>query len=140
MYLSIFLTCFVALLSATVLLVVAGHRIHVASRVLGLLLIVAVTLLSGEIAARLWTLSTKYIVYGEVLLLASGLVAVAARRVWNPVGQLFFACFLAAAVAYLVFAVDITFGEGLSVIARLASFVLLLFELAALFLAGTFTF
>src|SRR5690242_6983625 len=140
MYLSLFLTCLVALVVGTVLLVALGARIHVASRVVGALLILVVTAVAGEAAARIWSLPSEYVLYGQAVILAWGLVVVVVRRVWNPVGQLFFATFLAAASAYLAFSVDTTFGDGLSVVARAASFVLLLFEIAALLLAGSFTF
>src|SRR5438552_5360499 len=140
MFLSLFLTCLVALVVATVLLIAFGSRVRVPSRVLGALLIVVVTLFAGEAAARIWLLPSKYVEYGEAAILAWGLVVVIVRRVWNPIGQLFFTTFLASASAYLVFAIDTTFGAGLSALARAASFVLLLFEIAALLLAGTFTF
>jgi cellulose synthase/poly-beta-1,6-N-acetylglucosamine synthase-like glycosyltransferase len=140
MVLSLFLTCLVALVIATVLLLAVGARVRVASRLLGAVLIVAVTAIAGEAAARIWSLPSEYVEYGQAVILAWGLVVVVVRKVWNPIGQLFFATFLSSAFAYLAFAVDTTFGDGLSFIARVASFVLLLFEIAALLLAGSFTF
>src|SRR5690348_13893936 len=106
MYLSLFLTCLVALVVATVLLIALGARIHLASRVVGALLILVVTAFAGEAAARIWDLPSEYVLYGQAVLLGWGLVVVVVRRVWNPIGQLFFTTFLASASAYLVFAID----------------------------------
>src|SRR5436190_10348420 len=114
MCLSVFLTCTVALIVATVLLLALGARVRLASRVVGAAAIVGLTVLAGEAAAWIWQLPSRYIEYGQAVILAWGLVIVAARRVWNPIGQLFFACFLAAASAYLAFAIDTTFSGGLS--------------------------
>jgi cellulose synthase/poly-beta-1,6-N-acetylglucosamine synthase-like glycosyltransferase len=138
--LSVFLTCFIALAISTAALLALGQRMHFSSRVVGMLLVVLVTAASGELAARLADLPTGYVERAQVILLGLGLVVVLARGVWNPVGQLFFAVFLASALSYLWFAAGITFGPGLSAVARAASFLLLLFEVAALVLASSFTF
>src|SRR5215218_6451682 len=47
--LSLFLVCFVALVLTTVLLLLAGHRLRVASRLLGTFLAIVVAIGSGEI-------------------------------------------------------------------------------------------
>jgi hypothetical protein len=48
-----------------------------------------------------------------------------ARPLWNPVGQVFFASFVAAALAYLAFAATVTFAGGLSPLGIAASALLL---------------
>ena len=52
MMLGLFLTCFVALLIATTLLLIAGHRIHRSSSIVGWLLIVGLALGAGTISTR----------------------------------------------------------------------------------------
>ena len=53
MLLTLFLTCFVSLVAATVLLLAFGDRVRVASRVLGLALGVVLAVAAGRAAARL---------------------------------------------------------------------------------------
>ncbi len=77
---------------------------------------------------------------GEGLAFALSLLVVAARPQWNPVGQAFLGALLSAVLVYLAFGLYVTFGTGLSAVAAAASFVLFLFELAALFLAASFAF
>jgi cellulose synthase/poly-beta-1,6-N-acetylglucosamine synthase-like glycosyltransferase len=138
--LSLFLVCFVALVSTTMLILLVGHRVRVASRLLGASCAIVVAIGSGEIAAAIWRLPTSYVWAGEALLLFPTLLVVLLRRRWNPVGQVFYGAFLASAVAYLAFAIDITFGSGLSAPTTAASAALLLLEFLALFLAASFAF
>jgi cellulose synthase/poly-beta-1,6-N-acetylglucosamine synthase-like glycosyltransferase len=138
--LSLFLTCFVALVLGTALLLALGSRAHITSPLLGVALTAAVALAAGWIAEAIWTFEDDTVPYSQAVVLAFGIIVVAARRVWNPVGQMFFATMLAAAASYLVFSVETTFGAGLSFEARLASGVLLLFEVVALVLSTSFTF
>ncbi len=140
MLLSLFLTCFVALVVATLLLLVLGHRVHFSFWVLGVALTAAIAAGAGLAAEEWWSLPTRYVRGGQLLLVGFGIVVALARRVWNPIGQAFFATFLASATSYLVFGAYTTFSEGLSPGARVASAVLLLFELAALTLSASFTF
>jgi len=138
--LALFLTCFVSLVVATVVLLAFGHRVRVASRVLGLTLGVVLAVAAGEAAARLWRLDPKPVLAAEVLLAVLTVMVVAARPLWNPVGQLFFASFAAAALAYLAFAATVTFAGGLSPPGVAASALLLVLETAALVLTGSFAF
>jgi cellulose synthase/poly-beta-1,6-N-acetylglucosamine synthase-like glycosyltransferase len=140
MLLSLFLTCFVALVIGTAALLLLGHRVRIASRLAGLGLTVMIVVGSGEIAAGLWSLPSRYVLTGEGVILAFGVVVVFARPVWNPVGQVFFATFLASATTYLWFAAETTLDPGLSVMAHMASAVLFLFEVIALVLSASFTF
>ncbi|HZP29680.1 MAG TPA: glycosyltransferase, partial [Acidimicrobiia bacterium] len=140
MLLSVFLTCFIALVVSTIALLLLGQRLRFSSRLLGVLLVIAVTAGAGELAARVASLPSRYVERAQLVLVVVGAVVVVARGVWNPVGQLFFAVFLTSALSYLWFAGGITFGPGLSPIARAASSLLLLFEVAALVLATSFTF
>jgi glycosyltransferase involved in cell wall biosynthesis len=138
--LALFLTCFVALVVATALLLAFGQRVRVASRILGLALGVVLAVAAGEAAARLWRLEPRPVLAAEALLVVLAAVVVAARPLWNPVGQVFFASFVAAALAYLAFAATVTFAGGLSPLGMAASALLLLLETAALALSGSFTF
>jgi cellulose synthase/poly-beta-1,6-N-acetylglucosamine synthase-like glycosyltransferase len=138
--LSLFLVCFVALVLTTVLLLIAGHRLRVASRLLGAFFAIVITIGSGEIAAAIWRLETSYVWAGEAFLLFPTLLVVLLRRRWNPLGQVFYGSFLASTIAYLAFAFDITFASGLSAPGMAASAALLLLELVALFLAASFAF
>ncbi|HET7870170.1 MAG TPA: glycosyltransferase [Actinomycetota bacterium] len=140
MLLSLFLVCFVALSLTTVLLLIAGHRLRVASRLLGSFCAIVLTIGSGEIAASIWRLQTSYVWAGEAFLLFLTLLVVMLRRRWNPLGQVFYGSFLASALAYLAFAIDITFASGLSALSMAASAALLLLEFVALFLAASFAF
>src|ERR671939_1087797 len=98
MGLSVFLTSFVAIVVTTVLLISFGRRLHRGSIAAGTLLALVVTVLSGEIAARLWQLPSRYVEVGQGVLLAVTSMVVISRRVWNPIGQVFFGAFLASAV------------------------------------------
>jgi hypothetical protein len=138
--LSLFLVCFVALALTTVLLLLAGHRLRVASRLLGAFFAIVIAIGSGEIAAAIWRLETSYVWAGEAFLLFPTLLVVMLRRRWNPLGQVFYGSFLASTLAYLAFAIDITFASGLSAPGMAASAALLLLELVALFLAASFAF
>jgi len=140
MLLTLFVTCAVGLAIATAVLLAVGRRIEVAFRPLGIVLAAAVAVAAGEVAGRLWNLPPDPVLGGEAVLLALSVVAVAARPQWNPVGQAFYGAFLASVLVYLAFALYVTFGTGLSLVATVASFVLFLMELAALFLASSFTF
>jgi hypothetical protein len=139
-FLALFVTCFVALVAATALLLALGDRVRVASRVLGLVLGVALALAAGEAAARLWRLDPRPVLAAEALLVVVAAVVVAARPLWNPVGQVFLASFAAAGLAYLAFAATVTFAGGLSPAGVAASALLLVLEAGALLLSGSFAF
>jgi glycosyltransferase involved in cell wall biosynthesis len=138
--LALFLTCFVALVVATVLLLALGDRVRVASRTLGLVLGAALAVASGETAARLWHLDPSPVLAAEGLLVLLAAVVVIARPLWNPVGQVFFASLAAASLAYLAFAATVTLAGGLSPPGVAASALLLVLETAALVLSGSFAF
>jgi cellulose synthase/poly-beta-1,6-N-acetylglucosamine synthase-like glycosyltransferase len=138
--LALFLTCGVSLAVATVLLLAVGQRVRVASRILGLTVGIVLAVAAGEAAARLWRLEPRPVLAAEALLVVLTVVMVAARPLWNPVGQVFFASFTAAALAYLAFATEVTFAGGLAPLGVLASASLLVLETSALLLSGSFTF
>src|SRR5439155_14764037 len=137
---ALFLISTVALGMATLLLLAVGHRLRVALRPLGLILAVLLAVAAAELAGLIWRLPTNHVRAGEAVLIALCLLVVAVRPQWNPVGQVFYGTFLAAALVYLGFAVYVTFGIGLSIVATIASCVLLLFELLALLISASFTF
>jgi cellulose synthase/poly-beta-1,6-N-acetylglucosamine synthase-like glycosyltransferase len=138
--LALFLTCVVALAGATLLLLLLGARLHFASRILGIAMSVALAVGAGEVAARLWDLPPRPVLLAEGAIVLLGIVVVLARPVWNPVGQVFYASFLAAALSYLGFAAWYTFAGGLSAIGAVASGLLLVLEIGALTLAAWYTF
>jgi cellulose synthase/poly-beta-1,6-N-acetylglucosamine synthase-like glycosyltransferase len=137
---SLLLTCFVALVLATALLLALGHRARFASRIVGVLLGAGLAVGAGEVAARVWTLEPRAALAGEALLVALTIAIVGIRPQWNPVGQAFFAAFAAASLGYLAFAGAVTFAGGLPPLAVAASAALLVLEVAALTLSGSFTF
>jgi hypothetical protein len=59
--LSVFLVCFVALVLTRLLFLLAGHRLRVASRLLGAFFAIVIAIVSGEIAAAIWRLETSYV-------------------------------------------------------------------------------
>jgi cellulose synthase/poly-beta-1,6-N-acetylglucosamine synthase-like glycosyltransferase len=138
--LALFLTCVVALVGATLLLLLLGARLHFSSRILGIALSVALAVGAGEVAARLWNLPPRPVLLAEGAIVLLGIVVVLARPVWNPVGQVFYASFLAAALSYLGFAAWYTLAGGLSAIGAVASGLLLVLEIGALTLAAWYTF
>ena len=140
MLLSLFLTCVVSLGINTILLLALGHRIRFSSRLLALILAVVTTLGAGEIAAAAWRLRPGHVETAEVILFLFALIVIALRRVWNPIGQVFFGSLLASVVTYLAFAGLITFGGGLSWVGELASTLLLILEIFALTLGVWFSF
>src|SRR5438105_13353487 len=140
MLVGLFLVCFVALCMATVLLLTLGRRLRISSRPLSVLVALAAAAAAGLIAQTVWSLPATSVRGAQLLLVAVAFLVVAGRRRWNPIGHLFFASLVASAVAYLSFAADFTLFGGLSVLGALASGVLFLLELIALFLSLTFVF
>jgi glycosyltransferase involved in cell wall biosynthesis len=137
---SVFVVCAVALGLSIVLLVTGGRRVGLASRLVGVLLGALAYFGAGWIAAEVWGLPARPVEASEVFCFVVLLVVVAARPVWNPIGQLFMGSFCAAALAYLGFAASVTVDGGLSFIGELASAILFLLELFALLLASSFAF
>jgi cellulose synthase/poly-beta-1,6-N-acetylglucosamine synthase-like glycosyltransferase len=138
--LSAFLTGACALVLMTAMLLLVGHRLTVSSRLVSLLLGVLVTLAAGEAAGSLWSLPSRYVVVGQAVLLGWILVCILARPVWNVVGQVFYGTLWTATSTYLAFAVDVTISHGLSATARAASAAMLVLEVSALVLSGSFAF
>ncbi|HWD71834.1 MAG TPA: glycosyltransferase [Actinomycetota bacterium] len=134
------LTCLVALAASTLLLVSFGHWLRFSFRLAGLIVITAVVLLAGQVSGSLWQLPSSYVLQAEFLLFVCGVVVVGLRPRWNPLGQVFLASFLGAAVAYLAMATQLTFGSGLSIAGMAASALLFLLEASALTISGYFTF
>ena len=95
---------------------------------------------AGQVSGSVWQLPSSYVVQAEFLLFACGVVVVGVRPRWNPLGQVFLTSFLAAAIAYLAMAAQLTFGSGLSIAGMAASALLFLLEASALTISGYFTF
>jgi len=140
MFLSLFITFCIALGIGTLVLVVFGHRWSLSSHIAGIFLGLVIAIASGELAARLANIAPEPILIAQSILVAATVFIVLARPRWNPIGQAFYATFLAGAGTYLVFAVSITFAGGLSPVGTIASAVLLALESFALTLAGYFVF
>src|SRR5205823_5187832 len=117
-----------------------GRRLRISSRVLGILLAAAAAYAAGRLAAAIWDLSGSSLLTAEISVFVITLVVVAARPVWNPIGQVFFGGYLAAALGYLVFAAGITVAGGLSIVGSIASAFLFVLEAWALFLTASFAF
>jgi cellulose synthase/poly-beta-1,6-N-acetylglucosamine synthase-like glycosyltransferase len=140
MLFSVFLVCSINLGVSALLLVALGSRIRFASRVAGVLLAAAGAFGAGYLAALWWALPAAPVEGSEVFVVVCAVVVASARGAWNPLGQYFFASFVAAALAYLGFAAYVTVASNFSFIGSLASAFLFLLELAALAIAGTFAF
>jgi cellulose synthase/poly-beta-1,6-N-acetylglucosamine synthase-like glycosyltransferase len=137
---SVFVVCSVALGISTVLLAAIGRRIRASSRLLGALVAAVVYFAAGWVASEVWAVPARPIEAAEVFCFAVTLAVIVLRGVWNPVGQLFMGSFASAALAYLLFAADITVAGHLSLIGSLASALLFVLELIALTLASSFAF
>jgi cellulose synthase/poly-beta-1,6-N-acetylglucosamine synthase-like glycosyltransferase len=138
--LSVLFVCLTALAISSVLLLALGHRLRVGSRLISVVVALLFVLVTGELAARFWLLPSRYVVEGEVYLLAVTVLVVLARPMWNPLAHLFLASTVAAAVAYLALAGWVTVAGGLSVLGILASALLFLLETAAFVIAVSFSF
>lgn len=140
MMLSWLLASLIALAVATVLLVCLGSRLHLASlsaSALSGVCFVAVVVIGTR---TLWALPWHDAIAGGLFVGAVLVAIVAARPLWNPVGQLFFACTVAAALSYLLLAGWITISGVLSPVATLASALLWLLEAGAFVITGSFAF
>ena len=140
MLFSAFLVCSLNVGIAAILLMAFGRRVRVGSRVAGVLLSAAGIFLAGYLCALMWSLPAAPVEAAQVYVFVVALSVVAVRGVWNPVGQYFFASFVAAVLAYLGFAADVTVAGNLSLIGSVASALLFVLELAALTIATTFAF
>jgi hypothetical protein len=139
MFLALFITLAVAVGVATVALVTIGHRVRWGSRLAAIVGGCALAIVSGEIVARVGRLAAEPVLWAEIAIVAAAVLVALTRPRWNPIGQVFFATFLAAAVSYVVFATTITF-TGLGIVGMVASTLLLALEIFALTLAGYFVY
>jgi cellulose synthase/poly-beta-1,6-N-acetylglucosamine synthase-like glycosyltransferase len=139
MFLALFITLALAVGIATVALVTIGHRVRFSSRLVAITAGCALAVVSGEVVARVGRFAAEPVLGAEIAIAAATVLVALTRPRWNPVGQVFFATFLAAAISYVVFAVTITF-TGLGVIGMVASTLLLGLEVFALTLAGYFVY
>lgn len=135
-----FIVCSVSLGLSLLLLAALGTRLRVASRLLGVLVAGATYAAASWITTTVWGVTDWALWTGLVWCAVVAVAVIAWRGVWNAVGQVFMASFVAAALTYLVFAVRITVGGHLSPIGAVASLLLLVLECFALLLAGTFAF
>jgi cellulose synthase/poly-beta-1,6-N-acetylglucosamine synthase-like glycosyltransferase len=140
MFLSLFLTCVVALGISTLLLITLGHRVRLRLSLGALVLALGIIVASGEIAARAWSLSSRYVAVAQVILLAVTLIAIAVLRGWNIIGKVFYGALLSAVGTYLAFAAWYTVAGGLSALGAAASALLFILELGALVLSCWYAF
>jgi cellulose synthase/poly-beta-1,6-N-acetylglucosamine synthase-like glycosyltransferase len=137
---SVFVVCAVGLALATLLLVALGQRLRRSSWPIALGLSACVYFGAGWGAAEVWALPAGPVERAEVFCVAVTAVVVWLRPVWNPIGQIFWGSYLAAALAYLLFAGSITLDGNLPVLAAVASALLWLLEFGALALSSSFAF
>ncbi len=140
MLFSVFIVCSINLGIGAAVLVIVGPRFRHASRLGGVLLGAAGAFGSRYLAALWFTLPAKPVEGSEVFIFVCVLAVAAMRRVWNPPGQYFLGSFVAAALAYLGFAADVTVANHFSLLGEAASALLFLLELAALVIAASFAF
>jgi cellulose synthase/poly-beta-1,6-N-acetylglucosamine synthase-like glycosyltransferase len=134
------LTALTALLLATPPLFVLGHRWRASSRALSCTTVCAASVISGEIAGRVFALPSRYVVVAEAVLVAVGVLIAVLRPLWNPIGHVFFQSFVVAAGSYLVVATHATFAADLSIPGTVASFVILMLEVFAIVISASFAF
>src|SRR5579862_1940179 len=125
---------------ALVAVLAFGRRARFASRIAGVLISATGIFVAGMLAAFAWGLPAAPVEASQMYVFCVGLVVIGLRRVWNPLGQYFFASFVAASLAYLGFAAYVTVAGGLSVLGSIASVLLFVLELSALSIAATFAF
>ena len=140
MFFSLFLTCVVSLVISTLLLISIGHRARLRLSAVAVLLLLVVSIGSGEIATRIWNLPSRYVAAAEIAQLAVGLVCILALRRWNVVGKVFYGSLISAAGTYLAFAAWYTVRGGLSALGIVASAFLFLLECGALLLSSWYAF
>jgi cellulose synthase/poly-beta-1,6-N-acetylglucosamine synthase-like glycosyltransferase len=140
MLFAVFMVCALELAITLALLLLLGSRVRFSSRIVGMLLGAGAVYAAGWIADRIWTLASAPRLAAEAFVLAVTIVVVLARPVWNPIGQVFFGGYVAAALAYLAFAAGVTVAGGLSLIASVASALLFVLEATALALTASFAF
>lgn len=88
---------------------------------LALVLVVGLAVAAGSAVEGLLSVPSRYVHQADVWVVLVGVAIVIRRPAWNPVGQLFFASYLAASLTYLGFAADVTVATGLSARGALAS-------------------
>jgi cellulose synthase/poly-beta-1,6-N-acetylglucosamine synthase-like glycosyltransferase len=137
---SVFIVCSINLGIAALLLFTLGSRVRIASRVAGVLVGALGAFVAGYLAALWFTLPATPVEASEVFVFICVVAVAATRGAWNPFGQYFFASFIAAALAYLGFAADVTVASNFSFLGALASALLFMLEMAALIIAATFAF
>lgn len=140
MLFSIFIVCSINLGLAALLLFVFGARVGCASRIAALVLGALGAFFAGYLSAVWLALPAEPVEGSEAFVLSCVVLMAALRGVWNPFGQYFFASFLAAVLAYLGFAADVTLTSDFSLLGIAASSLLFLLEFGALALAATFAF
>jgi cellulose synthase/poly-beta-1,6-N-acetylglucosamine synthase-like glycosyltransferase len=140
MLLGFFLVGLTVLAVATTLLLTIGHRVRFASRVVGTASALLLAYASVRLVALWWKGPSVDLLFAGVWVAVCMVAVVFLRPVWNPIGQTFFGALVAATLTYLAFGTYVTFGIGLSLLAALASGMLLVFEVVALGLSISFTF
>jgi cellulose synthase/poly-beta-1,6-N-acetylglucosamine synthase-like glycosyltransferase len=140
MLLSALLASLTALVVATVLLVCVGSRLRVCSLALSLGTVGAFAFVVAWITQVFWHVPWTYAVGGATYVGFTLAVVVAARPLWNPIGQAFFASTVAAATSYLALAGWVTLSGVLSPIGTVASACLWIIEAAAFVITGSFAF
>jgi cellulose synthase/poly-beta-1,6-N-acetylglucosamine synthase-like glycosyltransferase len=139
-FFALFMVCVAQLVLATLLLLSVGGRLHRGWRPAGVVLVAALTIAAGWSASHVWGISGAPLIAASVIEVVCGVSVVAARPVWNPIGQAFLGAYISAALSYLAFAAYVTVADGLSFLASLASAMLLVLESAALVLSASFAF
>jgi cellulose synthase/poly-beta-1,6-N-acetylglucosamine synthase-like glycosyltransferase len=138
--LSAFLVCVVALATVTVLLLVFGVRVPVAVPLVGPALVGAIAWCAGLVADRIWNVPPVAAWDAGVVLVACALVISIARPRWNPIAHAFAGIAIGSSLVYLTFGTLVTFASGLSPIASVASWLLLILEGTALAVSASFAF
>lgn len=129
-----------AVVGATGLLLVAGHRVRRSSWWRNVALAIGGAVVSGEVVGTVLALPSSTTLFAEVVLAGTAVAIGRLRPRWNAVGVWFFASVVVAASAYVGVAATVTFGGGLSALATVAPAAVLGLEVAALSIAATFAF
>jgi cellulose synthase/poly-beta-1,6-N-acetylglucosamine synthase-like glycosyltransferase len=123
------------------LLGVASDRVRrLATQGVSVLLGIGLGVAAALVAVRLWNVSTAQATYAVLVIAAATGVVVLAKPRWEPPAHLFGGAFVAASVVYLTFGAAVTFGGYFGPVGSVGAGLLVLLQIVALAIAGSFVF
>jgi hypothetical protein len=92
------------------------------------------------IATRIWALSISEATYAGLTIAVAVAIVVFAKPRWEPPAHLFGGAFVATSLVYLTFGIVVTFGGYFGTLGSIGAGLLVLLEVVALAIAGSFVF